>query len=217
MPPVGWAPVFSPMLRAPSRELPSGGFSQPCPRHCVRAAKGMSSKSTGLCPRGFESPRCCLVARASAVAAAAAAASAAHSSINSAIQEATLANSRARRTASDRSGCPPAVTPTPARVATRRLPPQRSVGAATHRSAAVTQQRHRSSRRGGPRGRQVIFAFPAPRWLLGNGWSPGPLAPEARIALLDQAANWGKRGPPIASAFGVIWLPRAMSRSTRDK
>ena len=27
-------------------------------RHCVRAAKEMDSKSIGLCPQGFESPRC---------------------------------------------------------------------------------------------------------------------------------------------------------------
>ena len=28
------------------------------PRQCVRAAKEMDSKSIGLCPQGFESPRC---------------------------------------------------------------------------------------------------------------------------------------------------------------
>ena len=28
------------------------------PRHCVRVAKEMDSKSIGLCPQGFESPRC---------------------------------------------------------------------------------------------------------------------------------------------------------------
>ena len=27
-------------------------------RHCVRAVKEMDSKSIGLCPQGFESPRC---------------------------------------------------------------------------------------------------------------------------------------------------------------
>ena len=27
-------------------------------RHCARAAKGMDSKSIGLCPQGLESPRC---------------------------------------------------------------------------------------------------------------------------------------------------------------
>ena len=27
-------------------------------RHCARAVKGMDSKSIGLCPQGFESPRC---------------------------------------------------------------------------------------------------------------------------------------------------------------
>ena len=27
-------------------------------RHCVRASKEMDSKSIGLCPQGFESPRC---------------------------------------------------------------------------------------------------------------------------------------------------------------
>ena len=29
-----------------------------CHRHCVRAVKEMDSKSIGLCPQGFESPRC---------------------------------------------------------------------------------------------------------------------------------------------------------------
>ena len=27
-------------------------------RHCVRVVKEMDSKSVGLCPQGFESPRC---------------------------------------------------------------------------------------------------------------------------------------------------------------
>ena len=38
------------------RPAPSG------PRQCVRAAKEMDSKSIGLCPQGFESPRCRLAA-----------------------------------------------------------------------------------------------------------------------------------------------------------
>ena len=36
-------------------------FIQPCRStqwHCVRAVKEMDSKSIGLCPQGFESPRC---------------------------------------------------------------------------------------------------------------------------------------------------------------
>ena len=33
-------------------------ISAPTPRHCARAVKGMDSKSIGLCPQGFESPRC---------------------------------------------------------------------------------------------------------------------------------------------------------------
>ncbi len=32
------------------------------PRYCVRAVKEMDSKSIGLCPQGFESPRCRLAA-----------------------------------------------------------------------------------------------------------------------------------------------------------
>jgi hypothetical protein len=31
------------------------------PRHCVRVAKEMDSKSIGLWPQGFESPRCRLL------------------------------------------------------------------------------------------------------------------------------------------------------------
>ena len=37
--------------------LPASGPS-PVSRHCVRVAKEMDSKSIGLCPQGFESPRC---------------------------------------------------------------------------------------------------------------------------------------------------------------
>jgi hypothetical protein len=33
-------------------------FCQARARHCVRVAKEMDSKSIGLCPQGFESPRC---------------------------------------------------------------------------------------------------------------------------------------------------------------
>ena len=33
-------------------------FPETCHRHCVRAVKEMDSKSIGLCPQGFESPRC---------------------------------------------------------------------------------------------------------------------------------------------------------------
>ena len=36
-------------------------ISAPAPRHCARAVKGMDSKSIGLCPQGFESPRCRLL------------------------------------------------------------------------------------------------------------------------------------------------------------
>ena len=34
------------------------GRKDGCHRHCVRAVKEMDSKSIGLCPQGFESPRC---------------------------------------------------------------------------------------------------------------------------------------------------------------
>ena len=33
-------------------------MSSGMPRHCVRVVKEMDSKPIGLCPQGFESPRC---------------------------------------------------------------------------------------------------------------------------------------------------------------
>jgi hypothetical protein len=60
-------------------------------RRCARVVGEMGSKSTGLCPRGFESRRRRLVARCAVVASAVAAASAAHSFFDSDIQEAHLA------------------------------------------------------------------------------------------------------------------------------
>ena len=40
-----------------ARRLPDT-HACPAARHCVRAVKEMDSKSIGLCPQGFESPRC---------------------------------------------------------------------------------------------------------------------------------------------------------------
>ena len=45
-------------LPTPVRKRCSRQFSSNVLRQCVRAAKEMDSKSIGLCPQGFESPRC---------------------------------------------------------------------------------------------------------------------------------------------------------------
>ena len=48
----------SPAQPATFQLLPPCGCSPLHSRHCVRVAKEMDSKSIGLCPQGFESPRC---------------------------------------------------------------------------------------------------------------------------------------------------------------
>ena len=48
-----------PPMRSCRRCLPKErGLQSAGSRHSVRAAKEVDSKSIGLCPQGFESPRC---------------------------------------------------------------------------------------------------------------------------------------------------------------
>ena len=56
---LGWA--WRPVRARAPRSTVCMTLASPClraARHFVRAAKEMDSKSIGLCPQGFESPRC---------------------------------------------------------------------------------------------------------------------------------------------------------------
>ena len=51
-------PPFSGSSAMPTIAVPTCRRLVSVPRHCLRVAKEMDSKSIGLCPQGLESPRC---------------------------------------------------------------------------------------------------------------------------------------------------------------